>query len=164
MFALGVRGFNLNDPTTKYFNIGFSQRTKAIGQSTIKTYYPLQACNRAKWLEVNPDFAQPYDRLGMDDFLCLDSNIILEFQGKYSSDMFKYCKISVEACTIGTGETRTCVNDSTLTGTMSFNYYFVNTVMNPDDVDYFGTFLEDRNYFQFTKNIGTTANIFISTY
>lgn len=79
-------------------------------------------------------------------------------------------KISVKSCSILTGENRTCVNDSyidtniTSNGPISFNYYFVNTIINPDSSEYLGFYLEDRNYFQFTKTIGTSANIFISTY
>ena len=40
----------------------------------------------------------------------------------------------------------------------------MNTVINSDDAQYLSYYLEDRNYFQFTRSLGTTANVFISSY
>lgn len=46
----------------------------------------------------------------------------------------------------------------------TFNYYYVNTILNPQNSDYLGYYLEDRNYFTFTPTLGVTANIFISSF
>jgi len=40
----------------------------------------------------------------------------------------------------------------------------MNTIINADNQEYLGRYLEDRNYFQFTKDMGITANLFISSY
>lgn len=56
-------------------------------------------------------------------------------------------KISVKSCSILPGESRTCVNESyidadlTSNGPISFNYYFVNTIINADSSDYLGFYL-----------------------
>lgn len=73
-------------------------------------------------------------------------------------------------CKATTGDNRTCVNSSFIdsfiasNGPISFNYYFVNTIINPDDIDYMKSYLEDRNFFTFTKSLGTSANLFISSF
>lgn len=56
--------------------------------------------------------------------------------------------------------------DNWLTANSSFvfNYYFINTILNPQNADYLGSYFEDRNYFAFTKKLGSSANLFISTY
>ncbi len=45
-----------------------------------------------------------------------------------------------------------------------FNFYFLNTVLNPENSEYIGTYLDDLNYFSFTLNNGVSNNFFISTY
>jgi hypothetical protein len=46
----------------------------------------------------------------------------------------------------------------------NFNYYFINTIINPGDDTYLKTYLEDRNYFPFSPTDGVNANLFISSY
>lgn len=81
--------------------------------------------------------------------------------------MFKYVKISVKPCT---NDSRTCANQSIIdnyiaaNGAITLSYYFMNTIINADNQEYLGRYLEDRNYFQFTKDMGITANLFISSY
>lgn len=56
-------------------------------------------------------------------------------------------KISVKDCKILSGDIRSCVNSSvidafiTANGPISFNYYFVNTIINAEDGDYIGSYL-----------------------
>lgn len=86
--------------------------------------------------------------------------------------MFKYVKISVQtSCSIGSSDNRTCASASTIDnlmassgGYLTFNYYYLNTIINPDNSKYLDNYLEDRNYFTFTRNMGMSANVFISSY
>jgi hypothetical protein len=132
--------------------------------------YNLIPCTIGEWNSVDPSFGSTFNRLGLNNWLCLPPNITLEFQGKYSSDVFKYAKIAVQNCTIAAGDNRTCASPSfinnfiTANSGVTLNYYFVNTVINPQKTDYLSYYLEDRNYFTFTQTLGMTANIFISTF
>ncbi len=55
--------------------------------------------------------------------------------------MFKYAKITAEICSITAGENRTCANSTVIDnlisingGALSLNYYFVNTIINADNL------------------------------
>lgn len=170
LFAVGINSINLNDPLTKYFNIVLSTRTQYPNGTKITVYINLVPCTRDPWNNIDPSFGKAFDRLGFGNWLCLPTNITLQFQGKYSSSVFKYAKISVQNCSILAGDNRTCATPTfinsfiTSSGAANFNYYFVNTIINAQDKDYISYYIEDRNYFQFTKTLGMTANMFISTY
>lgn len=40
----------------------------------------------------------------------------------------------------------------------------MNTIINAGDKQYLSTFIDDFNYFPFSKDTGTNANLFISSY
>lgn len=170
LFAVGINSINLNDPVTKYFNILFYTRTQYPNGTKITSYTNLEPCTRDPWNKIDPGFGQAFDRLSFGNWLCLPPNMTLQFQGKYSSSIFKYAKISVQKCSILAGDNRTCAtpafinNFITSSGSASFNYYFVNTIINAEDKDYISYYIEDRNYFQFTSTLGMTANMFVSSY
>lgn len=102
--------------------------------------------------------------------MCLPDNTSLQFEGKYSSNLFKYVKISLQLCSSTAEDPRPCAGSSFIdnwvaaNGAFTFNYYFLNTLINPDSLNPIATYLEDRNYYQFTRTLGMTANIFISSY
>ena len=83
----------------------------------------------------------------MANWLCLPSNASFEFTGKFTSKTFKYVKIAVKDCKITAGDNRTCVNSSfidsyiTANGPISFNYYYVNTIINSNDFAYLDEYL-----------------------
>lgn len=76
----------------------------------------------------------------------------------------------MQNCSIGAGDNRTCASSTFIdnfiksSGSVTLNYYFINTVLNPQDSQYLSYYLEDRNYFTFTRTLGMTANVFISTF
>jgi hypothetical protein len=80
-----------------------------------------------------------FDRQGLQNWLCLPPNTTLTFQGKYTSDIFKYIKIAARACSATVGDSRTCASQSYINNTIStngpisFNYYFMNTIINAND-------------------------------
>lgn len=67
-------------------------------------------------------------------------------------------------------DNRTCADQSIIANELSkstylsLNYYFINTIINPDDTEYLKTYLEDRHFFTFTFDYGTKVNLFISSY
>lgn len=138
LFAVGVSGFNLTNSTHQYFNIELYQRS-IINKTKYTTYFDLQPCQRSAWVAFDASIGPTFDRLGLQSWLCLKQSYSFEFEGKYSSDIFKYLKISVKSCKIGVGENRTCAPSAQIdsylakNGPISFNYYFMNTVINSDD-------------------------------
>jgi hypothetical protein len=54
LFAIGITGVNLNDPTTKYFNIQFSQKTTDSVNGKSTTNFNLQPCQKQDWVRFNP--------------------------------------------------------------------------------------------------------------
>ena len=117
-----------------------------------------------------PEMNSTYDQLGFDQWLCPMPNLEIELQGKYSSDMFKHYKIGVKQCNDSIDPTRKCVDankiDKFLNAqeTFTFNFYFINTIINPGSSKFLDNYLDDRNYFLFTPADGITANLFISSF
>lgn len=79
----------------KYFNIEFSQK---ISNPKSSTSYTLVPCSREAWVSAYPNSAAAFDRQQLSSWLCLPPNTTLNFQGKYTSDVFQYVKIGVKAC------------------------------------------------------------------
>jgi hypothetical protein len=144
MFAIGINNFNLTDPTTKYFNIEFSQRISNPKKTIPITLVP---CSRSIWTQSYPNIGEAFDRLQLQYWLCLPPKTTLTFQGKYISDIFQYVKIGVRACSPTVDDNRTCVNQSFIdniiatNGPISFNYYFMNNIINANDQNYLGNYL-----------------------
>lgn len=137
MFAVGVVGYNLNNATTKFFNIELSQY-KVTNGSKKSVSYNLEPCNRSDWVNFDASLGSSYDIIGLNTYLCLPPNVSFAFAGKYTSSIFQYMKIVLKDCKILAGDNRTCVNSSLIdaniaaNGPISFNYYFINTIINPD--------------------------------
>lgn len=73
--------------------------------------------------------------MGLDEWLCLSPGSILPLAGRYSSDLFKYGKLSVLTCANNTD----CASDDEISeylrvneGVITINLYFVNPVINPN--------------------------------
>jgi hypothetical protein len=49
-------------------------------------------------------------------------------------------------------------------GQFTFNFYYVNTVINAGEKTYISYYLEDRNYFSFDTYTGVSANLFFDQY
>lgn len=111
LFAVGATGFNLTNSTHKYFNVELYQRS-VINKTKYTTYFDLVPCEKSVWVELDPSIGPTFDRLGLSSWLCLSQNYSFEFEGKFSSDIFKYLKISLKSCKIVAGDNRTCVPDS----------------------------------------------------
>lgn len=117
-----------------------------------------------------PEMNSTFDQLKFGQWLCPIPGLEIELQGKYSSDMFKHYKIGVKQCNESIDLTRKCVDankiDKFLNAqeTFTFNFYFINTIINPGSQKFTDNFLDDRNYFLFTPADGITANLFISSY
>jgi hypothetical protein len=74
LFAIGLSNFNLNDPYIKYFNIEISQKISNPKQ-TIS--YKLVPCSKAVWTKIAPNIGDTFDRLKLQQWLCMSDNITL---------------------------------------------------------------------------------------
>lgn len=64
---------------------------------------------------------------------------------------------------------RPCANDtyilSHLSGNSFYtNFYFINSLINPNNEEPISYYLEDRNYIQFNYQYGGLTNLFVSKY
>jgi hypothetical protein len=96
--------------------------------------------------------------------MCPLSSQLVEFQGKYSSEIFKYIKISLAICSgvvNGQGCHTAAEIDSfiAINEAFGFNYYFINALINP--VSYF---LDDTNHYTFSLVEGVACNFFLEGY
>jgi len=125
-----MNNLNLNDPVTKYFNIELSQKNVVNGVKSTK-YISLVPCDRNVWLSIEPTIGETFDKLKFSNWLCTPENTVFNFQGKFSSDIFKYVKISVKKCSAVTGDNRTCATSTFIddflstSGSFTFNYYIL---------------------------------------
>jgi hypothetical protein len=76
LFAVGVSNFDMNDPTTRYFDVEIAQKISNPKQ-TINL--KLEKCKRDAWTRVDPNIGPTFDRLKLQQWLCLPENTTLEF-------------------------------------------------------------------------------------
>ena len=94
----------------------------------------------------------------------------MEFQGKYTSEKFKFYKFAVKECNPSFDLSRPCVNSSVIDEyiedeeSFNFNFYFVNQIINGESHEYLSYYLEDMNYFPFSTTSGVNANLYMATY
>ncbi len=96
LFAVGVSNINLNSGK-KWFDFYIEKIEVNKKKKSIRLNF--SKCNKEQWVKLKPSMSKTYDKLNIDSYLCQPQGIALELQGKYSSDIFKYYKIGVRACT-----------------------------------------------------------------
>lgn len=93
----------------------------------------------------------------------------MSLQGKFSESIFNYAQLEINKCNTTLNPARPCANDtymlSKLSGNSFYtNFYFINSLINPNNEQPVSYYLEDRNYIQFNFNTGGLINLFISKY
>ena len=127
-------------------------------------------CSKDAWVNVNESFSEVYDRLGFDSWLCPEVGTIFELQGKYTSEYFKFYKFAVKECDPDLDLTRPCLPNTTIEDyldeeeSLSFNFYFINKIINGQSHEYLTDYLEDLNYFPFSTTAGVNANLFMASF
>jgi hypothetical protein len=102
----------------------------------------------------------------MSQWVCPLPNQLVEFQGKYSSEIFKYIRISLATCS-GVVNGQGCHTPAEISSffaaneAFGFNYYFINSLINPDQVDPISYFLDDTNHYTFGLDVGIACNFFL---
>lgn len=173
MFAIGISGMNLSS-SQRYFDIVMTARARIKnGTSTIKIseIIELQPCSISHWSGITQNIENSYTTLDFNQWLCPSINQSIALQGKFTSNIFKFAQITVNTCSNSSlFPNTTCHSTAQLAnflqskGQFTFNYYFVNPVLNPSDKDPVTYYLEDTNYFAFDTTMGVNANLYYSDY
>ena len=175
MFAIGLTAINLS-ASQRYFDITLTSRITekhSNGTTTkIRNSVSLEPCSLSHWQGVSESITNSYSNLNFQEWLCPPLNYTVEMQGKYTSNLFKFSEIKIGACTANNSNfpNTSCLNstdiDSFLNsmGQFTFNFYYINPVINANEKTYISYYLEDRNYFSFDTLTGVSANLFFSQY
>lgn len=107
--------------------------------------------------------------MGFEQMLCPPNDLDFSLQGKFSENIFDYAQIEVNKCNNALDPSRPCANDTYILSKLSgksfyLNFYFINSLINPNNEKPISYYLEDRNYIQFNYQKGGLINLFISKY
>lgn len=96
IFGVGIQGVNLSQ-NVRYFDFTLQAQTYSTNSSSI--IYPMEPCKHSSWNQTdtsdNPVGSSSYHRAGLNGFLCPPENFMLELQGKFTSDIFQFVRLTV---------------------------------------------------------------------
>lgn len=105
-----------------------------------------------------PDFLANFDKLQVSGWLCPPIGAQYDIVGKYTSDFYKQLVFTVAPCNNATDPSRPCASQQEIDQLFSdngdwfyFTYYYINTIINPDQPSYKSYYLEDSAYLIFGK-------------
>lgn len=167
MFAVGLDGINMNTGA-RYFDILIDQYV-SVNQTKSKRSILVGPCESEMWKSLGAGYLEVFNRLKMHDWLCPLPGQLVEFQGKFSSKFFKYIKISLATCS-GVVNGMPCYTPTEIQNYIasneqfSFNFYFINTLINPYSIEPVSYFLDDSNHFTFALDTGIACNFYLQSY
>ncbi|CAD8116549.1 unnamed protein product [Paramecium sonneborni] len=179
MIALAIdqTNFTLNP----FFNItveqkiNFRNKNGSLIKETIEV--PMQPCTLERFNNIfqlqGIDFTDQFNFLGMNKMLCPKSNFTFQMEGTYSSETFKFLKITVKNCKISDTNSNslwnpTCGSQEDKAKYLATNAQFklqifqINTVVNPlKPRNYKSVFIDSDMYFSFVPfKLARLANVF----
>ncbi|CAD8100413.1 unnamed protein product [Paramecium primaurelia] len=179
MFALSIDQVNFT--TNPYFNITVEQKIylrNANGTLIKQTIeIPMQPCTLERFnnifLQQGLDFTDQFNFLGMNKMLCPKSNFTFQMEGTYSSETFKFIKLTVKDCktlnqTNNSLWNPTCSSAAEKAKYLASNAQFklqifqINTVVNPlKPNDYKSIYIDSDMYFSFVPfKLARLANVY----
>lgn len=96
MFAIGLNSINMNTGL-RYFNVLIDQYV-SINQTKSKRTIEAGPCTAEMWKSLGDGYISIFNRLKMQDWLCPNPGQLVEFQGKFSSEYFRYIRITLTTC------------------------------------------------------------------
>lgn len=118
-----------------------------------------------------PEVLKNFDKLRMSGWLCPPIGYSFDLYGKYSADIYQQLGFFVYPCTNESDPLRPCAPQSEIDQLFVdrgdwfyFTFYFVNTVINPDQTDYKTHYLEDEDYVIFGKHMGVESFVYFTDY
>jgi hypothetical protein len=112
-----------------------------------------------------------FDKLEISGWLCPPIGSKYEIFGKYSSEKYQQMAFQVYPCNNATDPSRPCASQEEIDQVFAdnsdyfyFTFYFINTVINPDNPVYKSYYLEDEVYVIFGKELGTETRLYFSDF
>ena len=104
---------------------------------------------------------QDFDTMKMSEKVCPPINSSFDISGKFVLQDMHSIQISIRQCDNTTNSSRVCANDAFIdlyvqfAGAVYVNVVYVNPLINPGSTDYLGYYLEDKNFFTFSRTQGS---------
>jgi hypothetical protein len=140
MFGLEVWHHNLSSPV-RYFDVSVSLFTGGGGYQ-VPTQVHLVQCTREHWASM-PDLLTKFDKLKMSGWLCPPIGAEYDILGKLTSDNYQQMLFGIAPCNNATDPTRKCATPEQIQqnfeynrGYFYFTFYYINTIINPDQPEY----------------------------
>lgn len=141
----GLDRLNLND-NKRYFDVLTGLYSGEAGQFAYKEL-ELVPCTREHWASL-PDLVKNFDSQGIAFWMCPPLGASFDIYGKLTSENFQQISILVYPCNNATDPSRPCASQSEIDALFAangnnlyFTYYFINTVINPDNPHYIDYYL-----------------------
>jgi hypothetical protein len=119
MFAVGILGLDLNDPTIRYFdffllaNHIIKGMNNSVGLTRSQVSVPLVPCTKQHF-SASPDMVANFDTLLSNRWLCPPFNYAFNLYGKFTSLEMEYLQIDVRSCNSTLYPSVPCASNATL--------------------------------------------------
>lgn len=144
MFAVGLVGVDLS-AASNYFDIVLEDFTVTNSVKS-PTKVALSPCTADQWSGITDQITASYASLNFNQWLCPPSGYVFPIQGKKTSNIFKYAKITVSKCG-SVIPSATCMNSTAVENFIdtnqgaTLNFYYINPLLNAGDPDYINYYL-----------------------
>jgi hypothetical protein len=168
MFGIEIWRQNLSSPV-RYFDLVPQVYVEEAGVNTPITIDLVQ-CTKEHWSSM-PDVVKNFDKLQMSGWLCPPIGAEYEIFGKYTSDFYKQIIFTVSPCNNATDPNRPCASQAEIDQLFLdhgdwfyFTFYYINTIVNPDQPTYKSYYLEDTAYVIFGKQMGVESYLYFADF
>jgi hypothetical protein len=168
MFGIEIWHQNLSSPV-RYFDVLLHLDVEHAGIST-PVPVDLVACTREHWASM-PDLVGNFEKLQVGGWLCPAIGSQYDIRGKYTSDLYQDLIFTVAPCNNATDPSRPCASPDEITQLFAdnndwfyFTFYYINTIINPDQPTYKSYYLEDTAYVIFSPEMGVESYLYFSDF
>lgn len=140
MFGIEVWQQNLSSPV-RYFDVYVELFIGGSG-SQVPVQLSLVQCTREHWASM-PEVVANFDKLRMSGWLCPPLGAQYDIVGKLTSDLYQEVIIGLGPCINGTDPNSQCATPEQIAqnfadnrGFFYFTFYYINTIINPDQPEY----------------------------
>jgi hypothetical protein len=88
MFAIGLNSINMN-VGLRYFNLNVNS-FKVINGTKTEVPLKMVQCRPEMWEKLGENHVETFNKLNFQEWKCPEVNQTVEFQEKFSSEIFKY--------------------------------------------------------------------------
>ena len=113
---------------------------------------------------------QSTSTLGIEQWMCPPIGYNFKVKGKFTSPEMNLLEVRLTKCNATKYPSRPCASDALLDvyeaafEQFIIGLFFINPLINPGDQEYLSYYIEDKNYFKFTRKLGSDCNGRIEDY